>query len=629
MKRSNQLVLESAVIAGVLIALTLGGSVATTSFPPAFTNLQNPGNVKEAHDLGALAVYYNTTLTQIGSQKYANASFLLATFEFVNISPGVNATAQAANSDLASVNATAPQAVLLFHEARAAIGEKQYVNATAMVAEGCALAGAANASLADFQGPQTSRLRSESVPVAEYSVGSGAASALVNSLLAECSTLQTELTFSGQNSPVLLIGSPQTVVETGGDLAITGNLTLGGSPLPDQSVLFYVNGTYVGTLSTDPRGDLAGTLRIPFLYTQWASVQALAPANPAAKAGGATSNVLLFEVLFNQTAIVIGDPPAVLPTFSFNVQGSLTTVTGSPLPGAPVEVTFFGQSQYLSTNDLGVFSTRLTVPANASDGIYDVYARFAPQGVFGPSVNFTSVQVIHLPLQLTVSTPSLTIAGFSIVVTGRASANGSAIPGALVRVSSPGGSGTATTDSSGRYEVRVRISPYEFAFSAQVTATAASLPPYVAPATATSTLGLFNILLITVPAAGVGIVGYEADKLGIFSGARKKRRLAPMVEEATQEAFGELEMAKKGDELVRLYLKALRLASAKLQVGFRRSQTLREVLEEVGAKGAGKGLEPFASIVMALEDFAYGASFDSGRVEEARKSLAELEREWG
>jgi hypothetical protein len=580
------------------------------------------------HDLNALANYYNTTLTQIGTKNFANASFLLDTFHFVNIPPSVNATALAANSDLATVNATAANAIIIFQKAVLAISAKEYVNATALVNEGCALAQQANKSLADFQGPQTSHFKGDSVPVSQYSKGSAAASAEVQSLITTCNSLRKQVAFTGL---VLLIGSPQTAIETGGTVRLDGNLTFRGTGVAEEEVLFYINGTYFGSLPTSAHGDLSGTLRIPFIYSRTASVQALARPNSTLGLGGATSNTLIFEILFNQTAIAIGDPPAVLPTFSFNVQGNLSTTSGTALPGAPVKLTFFSQSLMLRTDSKGTFSTRLTVPANATDGIYDVYASFAPQGVFGPSFNFTSIRVVHLPMVLTLSAPSLWFAGFSTTISGTASSNGSALADATITINSPWGLVTTRTNSVGSFSVGVPVSPLEFAFSRNVTASGIALQPYIAQGVLTRSVGLFNFLVVILPAAGVGIIGYEADKLGAFERLkRRSNRQTVAFKEVRAEYAEALASAATvgGPELLQDYVKAMSLAAARFSVRFRPSQTIRETISLVGDKERGPALPAFSEILLTVEDFLYAERFDASRLEAMKKRLAELEGYW-
>ena len=636
MKRSNQLMVESAVIASVLVMLTLGGSVVTTTIPPSFVALQNPGNVKVIHDMNALAAYYNMTLTQIGTRNFANASFLLVTFPFVNIPASVNGTAQAANSDLATINSSAPKAIAFFAQAQLDINAKQFVNASLLLTQGCSFAQSANRSLVDFQGPQTARFGSESVPTAKYAVGSSIAGDLMQGLLSTCMSLgkSTGSGSHGSSGPpeVLLIGSPQTAIETGGAVRLEGNLTLGSSGVASQGVLFYLDGGYFGSLSTDASGDLSGTLTIPFIYTSSATVTAFVAPNSTAGIGGTSSNPLVFNILFNATAIAIKDPPGVLPTFGFNVEGNLTTVTGTPLPNAPVKVTFLQEILYVHTSADGIFGTRLTVPANASDGVYNVYASFAPQGVFGPSFNFTSVRVVHLPMVLSLDAPSLSFAGFGTTLTGRASANGSGLADVAVVVSSPWGSVATTTNSSGGFQATLAVSPLEFAFSAVVKATGNAAQPYIAPGLVSKSIGLFNILLIILPVAGVGIVAYEADRLGAFEGLRRRSRKQQVAgfEQLVPGPSAALAIAEApgGPELLQVFRNVLTLAATRFSLQYKPSQTIREIVALVESKESSPGAKAFREIMLTVEDFLYAEGFAASRLDTAKLRLNELEDRW-
>jgi hypothetical protein len=608
--------------------LTLGGSVATTAIPPSFVALQDPGLTKQQHDPNALAAYYNTTLTYIGRTNFANASFLLQTFHFVNISPSVNATARLANADLGTVNSSAANATAAFDQAVLDIKARQFLNATVLVNQGCAFAQRANSSLADFQGPQTKAFKSESVPVTQYSKGSALADLEVKALLARCNDLLGQVNFSGL---VLLIGSSQTSIETGGQVSLNGNLTLHGTGIGNEDVLFYINGTYFGSLTTQSNGDLGGTLRIPFLYSHFAVVQAVVVPDTGLKLGGATSNTLLFLILFNQTAIVIGDPPAILPTFSFNVEGNLRTVSGTALPNAPVQITFLGDSKLVRTNSLGVFATRLTVPANASDGIYNVYARFAPQGVLGPSFNFTQVEVYHLALNLTLSAPQISWAGFATHVDGIATSNGSRVANVAITLNSPWGSTATQTDSTGRFTADIVVSPFELALEKGASVTAVPSQPYITSASATIGLRLFNVFALAILVAAVGIGGWEADKLGVFEGARKMlgRKQATEVTAARavipQDAILQI---RSGPEALQLYWRALQLAAGKLGLRFAPSQTIRETLAAVATKADSDSSAEFSAVLLTAEDFLYAESFDQSRLADARRHLESLEERW-
>lgn len=625
MRRSNQLVAESAVIGAVLIAITLGGSVAITTTPPSFQVLDNPGQVAKQSDLSGLAQWYNATLATMGEGLYANASFMLSTFHFVNIPANVNQTALAANRDLALVNASVPRAAAYFDQAETAIGAMEYLNASALINLGCSDASLAARSFADFTGAQTSGLSSLHVPTSQYAVGSSLAGARVQEANRLCSSLLDQLPRPNAN---LTISSPQTSVETGGDVELSGVLTLGGTGLGGQQVLFYINGSFFGTLRTGTGGELSGTLGIPFLYGQAGVVQALVAKNDSVSLSGASSNLLDFRILFNATRIAIGDPPTYLPTQSFSVHGNLTTGSGVPLPGAPVRVTFLNESVATSTNGAGVFGATFTVPADSKDGLYNVSARFAPQGVFGPSFNFTTIQVTHIPIVLNVSSPHISLPGFGTALVGTAEANGSAVPDVNITVSTPWGTEHALTDQSGGFRVGVPISPFEFALSRAVNVTGSPAQPYIAAGSVVSDLFLFNPLLAIIPVALVLLVVYEAESLGVLGrGEEEEAEGAGAWEEAG--VAREEPVPENLAEPVVLYRRALKAASSKFGLKFKGSQTIREVLSSVAAKSPQSGLEGFTTVSMAAEDFLYSEKFEGSRVATAKGEVEKLEKEWG
>ncbi len=622
MKRSNQLLVQSAAVGAILLMITLGGSVAVTTRPASWVILNNPDQVQHQYDLSGLAKYYNTTLTLLGTGTFANATLLLRTFHFVNIPANVNRTALAANSDLSNVSASTQAAISFLGKASGSISQRQYLNASALVVAGCEQLIAASNSFADFTGPQTARLSSLSVPTQLYSPGASLVVAEINNLSNECNLLKAELAQTGGS---LTISTPQTAVETGGPVTLQGSLTLNQKGVPAQVVYFYLNGSYFGALTTDASGHLGGVLKIPFVYAPLGVIQALAQRNASAGLGGAASNLLTLKILFNQTMIVLGDPPAYLPTFSFSVQGNLTTVQGVPLPNAPVRVTFIHTSTLTTTNGKGVFGARFTVPANASDGTYTVSAAFSPQGVFGPSFNVTTIQVIHQPLTLVLNAPKTSLAGFPTGVSGTATANKTAVQHAVVTLNTPWGSYTTLTDKSGAFSISFSASALEFAFSRQVSVTAKAPEPFVATGKAAATMGIFNILIIILPAFGLGVVAFEAEQLGVFS---RKRRIEAETEALLSQAGASEAQAKEAPEAVLLYRRALALAASRFGLKFKVSDTFREAIRRLGDSGEEKEREAFARILLTSEDFLYARTFDESRLHGARDDLKALEEAW-
>ena len=659
MRRSSELLVESVVIASILIAITIGGSIATSLSPPSFANINNPGSVPDTqNELKALALYYNATLASIGAGRFANASLLLATFRFVSIPSKVTQTATAATAALGSVNNESEQAASDLGLAQDTIAAREYLNATTLVDSGCVAARSANGSLSSFRGDWTPRFLSLSVPTSLYSASETVAFAEVRTLLADCGRLEAMLPHSGSNLGLALsISSPESSVDTGGMVPLQGSLTLlNGTGVGGQQALFYVNGTYFGDLATDGEGGLDGNLTLPFIYEPVALVQAIVAPNATDGITGSRSNVLDIAILFNRTIITVADPSAYLPTQSFGVSGSLVTASGNPLPDAPVNITFFGGSLVTSTDTAGQFRASLTVPANATDGTYPVYAAFGPQSSFGPSSNFTSIEVVHLPLTLSVEAP-FSFAGFTTRVTGTAVANGTGVSGARVEIQMPWGSYSAVTDGLGRFSIDATVSPFDFGSSGVVQASATPAQAYVATGSASTSIGTFNVLLLVIPGVVIGAVTYEADKTGAFEGLRRRlgrrgRGDDDDEEEDGGQGSGEKKRGRWGapgpdagslgataagagaggaaplPELIDISRTAMEIASARFGPIFSQGQTIREVLALAETQGSPEGYEPFRRILLMAEDFLYAPRFDSSRVEGARTDIASLERYW-
>jgi hypothetical protein len=628
MKRSMELLTESVVISVVLILIVLGGSITTSSVPLSWGDNLNPNQVARESDLDALALYYNTTLTELGTGLFANVSLLLNSFHSVNIPPVVNQTALAANIDVASMNTSIPKAFSLFDATRLAIGAKEYVNATALVNEGCENEGLARQSLSDFNSTQTPRLSALSVPKDDYALGESRTADEVSGLLAECNLLRSELPTGSAN---LTLSSPQKSIETGESVALGATLRLGGAAVGDQTALLYLNGSYFGSMVMSSGGISEGQVSIPFVYRHFAVVQAIVAPNATADFAGARSNLLNFTILFNSTRIVLGDPTAYLPTFSFAVKGNLTTFAGAPLPGATVRVTFIDETMLTKTDSAGRFNASFIVPANATDGVHDVYAAFAPKGVFGPSTNFTSIDVVRDPLIVNLVAPSLSFAGFATAISGTATANGTAVSNALVTVDTPWGSARGVTDATGHFRLDFQVSPFELLFGAQVTVSATPPKPYIKTGYASAQLGILNPLIVILPLLFVSLATFEANQV------REFKRRAPRQEAETfpdsQETAKEIPRVQDEGghalpEILAYYIEAVSLASARFGLEVEESKTVRETAREISGREASVGSEAFSRLMLTVEDYLYSASFDSRRVQAAKIDLDAVKEAW-
>ena len=304
-KRSNQLVIESAIIGALLILIVGGGTIVTGNIPPAWRNLQNPNTVTTQYDMPGIAKYYNLTLALLGSARFQKVSFYIDTFQFVNIPQSLNQTATIANSDIATMNDSISLAMADFANASAFVQEKEYVNASYVISDGCNEIKNSNASLMQFQNPTTPELERGGVPTSLYSIGLGMVAQEISRLYSECLVLSSSYPLPPANNSktILLIASPQKSILIEGNVPLNGNLTQNGVGISGQSVAFYVNGTFIGSAFTDNHGYLSANLTIPFVYEPEVVIWAYAKNN--ASFPGAISNNLYFVVNYNETQIVV------------------------------------------------------------------------------------------------------------------------------------------------------------------------------------------------------------------------------------------------------------------------------------------------------------------------------------
>lgn len=651
MKRSTQLIAESVIVAMFLIVLTIGGTVESLNVPSPWASVQNANSATTQTDLSSIALYYNNTLTYLAQGQYGNASLYLNTFSFANIPTAIVRTADTANNEISSMNITIPVAVVDFTNATILISLNEFQNATFSAQAGCFELNTAAQNFVQFANSTTPSLSRLGVPVSLYSIGERRVDSLITGLIADCNHLHSKL---GTGNARLLIWSPQSSIETGGSVVIKGNLSLDSNPVGGQKVYFYLNNTYIGSTNTDTSGNLSSNVVIPYVYYSTAAVTAYIVSNSSISLTSVQSNILYFTILFNQTQIVVGDPPSYLPTESFSVSGYLNTTTGAPVPLAPVAVTFLNITNYATTNSLGQYRTSFVVPANATDGVYAVSARFHPtSGSDGPSTNFTTIQIVREVVNLSLSSPSLSFAGFNSKLSGFAETkNGTQLSNATVLVSSPWGNYRTATDGSGNFAITVPVPFWEFAFKNALQVTLTPAQPFVETTQAIASLSIFNFLWILVPGIIVGLGFFEVRNLGLMPDLRKSlaRRRAEASQISEADILREEAMSKifppgyKPHRIVEIYLEALNLTNQKFP-GFRikESITIREVSNLVDRRieqekenlGAGRSLDNislwgqlFDDVSSATEEYLYSAHFDSRLTDDPENWLGELKSLW-
>ena len=610
-------------MASLLLGVVLGGSASTYALPHPWISIQNPQEIQPLYNMTSLAFFYNNTLSALSKYEYQNVSQELSAFQYLIVSPSVSSTSHGANSEIASMNQTLPKVQYYLNETQHFYLGGLEANASAALNSLCSYDQIANASLAQFTGSTTTSFNSSGVPVAVYMIPTIVLQGEINSYYEECLNYRSTLNGSsigGSSVVALSISSDQTPispygplwVDTGGELNLSVSLEQNGNGIGDQPVAIFVdsNSTNPASLVTNSSGSTFGTLTIPYFYDSFVLVYATYQSNNQL----IVSNVLNMTLLYNQTQIIINDPPQVLPTYPFNVSGTLRdSSSGRVLPGAPVRITSFGSSYFTKTNSQGVFSDTLNVPANATDGLHYIYANFAPNGAYGPSVNFTSIVVYRLPINLTVQRSALVIPGLESTLSGSVSANGSALSNTQVLLSTPWGAYKATTDSFGRFSLPFNVPLTDFGLSAQIALGASPSQAYLSGASTSVILGLFNPITIAIIIFALGFGVYMARNLGVgfpkIGGDLEQRETIESVGETKTPSKIPSELSSKANEpIISSYLEALALAEKKFNVRFEESMTIRETSAFVANLVKERGKEAraiFTLIAQAAEDYLY------------------------
>ena len=258
--------IESIVVSILLVNLVASGAAAS-NVPGAWVNILNPNIVPLEHDMNAIATYYNQSLTSLGTNHFTSVSFSIETFPLLNMPSSVVSSAEKANNEIGLTNVSLSNAVSDFAAASKAGQAGNYALASSYTYAGCISVSEAQGNMTTFENITTPALSRLGLPVSEYAGGEQAVNSSIAYLSNNCRTLtnsfvklyplqsysnsssslqsysnSSSLSSSSQNStsnsnlPVLTISSPQTTIETGGVVSLSGNLTTRNTGVPIQVV---------------------------------------------------------------------------------------------------------------------------------------------------------------------------------------------------------------------------------------------------------------------------------------------------------------------------------------------------------------------------------------------------------
>ncbi len=634
MKRSNQLLIESAIVASLILGLTVGGEIAGLNLPSAWTELPNPSALQPQYSYASLALLYNTTLTELADQNFTSVSISLGEFSFLNYPSQLGHAISSANSEISEMNTSIPLAISYLALAKNLTLAGQILNASSNLSLGCNEAQLAKSNYGQFQVVTTPGLANYGVPVLVYSNALGLVGSQISSLLSNCSSLSSHLKIL-QNFTVsnFTVTSSQSSLETGGFVQVNGSLKFGVKAVANDQISFFLNGTKFASAITDQNGFFSINSSTPFEYKSVAAIWAVASGSSSSSPTfqGAVSNILYLKLIFNQTQISVQDPPAILPTYNFTISGRLTTSSGVALPDAPIKIISFNEPYLLKTNTSGFFSSSLTVPPNASDGLHTIYASFAPQGVFGPAVNFTTIQVVRETPEVTINPVSLVYSGFAREISGKVVANGTGVSFANITLSSPWGKFLTESNATGGFNIGFTVPLSTFWPSNNIKVSMHPSQPFIKDATLTSSVTVVNPLDFLFPLLVAGVLVYELRNLGLLrsrKGSIDKIDEEKEVDLTVQNLISHVDEIRSIPRLVSLYRNLLIIAATKFDLKFLPSSTIREIVTQVSSSAQDSGMQEFEKISTIFEDYLYAKNSEGTEVSAAEDAFARLEKIW-
>ncbi len=354
----------------------------------------------------------------------------------------------------------------------------------------------------------------------------------------------------------------------------------------------------------------------------------------AAVAVGSSNTTQRILLESNQSAPISNNTIVSMPSFNFTLSGHVLTHSGAPAPNGTVRINAFDSVLYAKTDLNGAFETTLTVPPDAADGLYQITIAFEANGLFGPSSNFTLVDVVRKALNYTLNVPAVIIPGTSATITGNIKSNGSALAGCAVSVALPWGVYYGTTDTLGNYKVSVSVPLTQFSPTVQATISTTPEESYVERTQTTRSIGVFNPAEFTVLVIIIGAVIYEVRNLELVSKKRTTSSsdlnpLDSLYKKRDSETESKLSKEGRSSRIISIYLEALSIAIRKFQIRFVESLTIRQTIDEISKRDKeGEGSAIFSQIAMIMEDFAYSSKFDESRVKDADQLLEELKTTW-
>ena len=397
---------------------------------------------------------------------------------------------------------------------------------------------------------------------------------------------------------------------------VTGSLVgSAGTGVEGGLVRFYLEGSIVGEVETDPGGELGYSLRVPLWYVE--SLRLRAEYWPSAGDRSlyipSVSNTVYLSPVYSTPLLLVEAPGVVYPGRGFQLSGVVSHLM-TPLESMTVNVRYLGSTRSVVCGDNGGFITNLFTPETAEEGSTQITVSSMAQGTVGPSSAVHRVQVTRMPLEIAVEKPFLVFSGQDAMVNGEVKSGGVPLQGCSVMIKMGERVYSAFSDENGEFSIGCSIGVLTPSSRQTLEVVVVPRESWISAKTLSSEFILINMVMaVALPFLGFAAV-LRRRTTQPRSGALMQQQ-APVAEPVVYPAL---------PGLSGLYIRAVELVGRVTGVHLQPSNTIREYLSVVKPRLVGSVYSLFAGISELYERWYYGGRRLEPSLEAAESNVEKL-----
>ncbi len=287
----------------------------------------------------------------------------------------------------------------------------------------------------------------------------------------------------------------------------------------------------------------------------------------------------LASLLPYQTTIDLSTPPVAYPGRAFTITGGVRELALTPSRGRRLTLQFDGQ--VLAEVPSGRFSQAVTLPGGTFPGPHRLSAVVAPQGRYLGASAYAPLRVIQAVPALEVHTPGVVLVPGRLAISGRANSEFGPVADATVRARVGNLTAEGTTSKAGEFQLRLEL-PATLSLVGRQTLALQLIPrePWYSTTEQYAEPVLINLI-------STGLVSLVVPIAGLAYGTYRRRQRAPekvpvvppigIIQFPAPPPPRDRHLTRpSADQLLAVYVEALRRVQRDVGVPLQRNMTLRE-----------------------------------------------------